>query len=179
MFAVVLILLALAGGSVATYFLMDAPRRRAQERLAELEQGWRELDDDRIRFDEEDRRLRERKRELAAAAATHDERERALAAREVEFSRRVITYDDLTNENRLLRTDLRNAVVHAAYLEQLQHAHRSGATAVSEQRDQLGRAYFDEVVAAAKKAITPNNYPTLKQKVRTAAERVRGSGAAA
>src|SRR6266545_901210 len=177
MFAVVLILLALAGGCAATYFLMDAPRRRATERLARLEEGWSELDDDRIRFDEEDRQLRGRKRDLAAAITAHEERERSLVAREAEFNRRAITYNDLANENRLLRTDLRNAVVHAAYLEQLQHANRSGATAASEQRNQLGLAYFGEAVAAAKKAVTPNNYPTMKQKVRTAAERVRGAGA--
>src|SRR5690349_2425231 len=79
---VFLIFLALAGDSVGTYFVMDAPRRRAQERLASGG-GWQELDD-RIRFTEEDRQLPGRKRELAATTA-QEERERAMVAREAEF----------------------------------------------------------------------------------------------
>jgi hypothetical protein len=177
MFAVVLILLALVGGSAATYYIMDGPRRRGLERLAEIDQDRQELDDERARFAEEDQQLRGRKRELAATVAAHEQRAQSLTAREAEFNRRAITYNDLAAENRLLRTDLKNAVVHTAYLEQLHHANRSGATTASEQRDQLGRAYFDEVVAVAKKTLTPNNYPTVKQRVRTAAQRVRGSGA--
>jgi hypothetical protein len=64
-------------------------------------------------------------------------------------------YSDLVAENRILRTDLKNAAVHAAYLEHAPSADRSGAVAVAEERDRLGQMYFDEVVAAAKKAITP------------------------
>jgi T5orf172 domain len=40
----------------------------------------------------------------------------------------------------------------------------------------LGRAYFDEVVATAKKAMTTSNLPQNNQRVRTAAEWVRGAG---
>ena len=170
MFAVALILLALAGGSAGTYYLMDAPRRRGRELLAAAERERADLEEDRARFDE-------RRDRLAAATLACGQRELALAAREAEFNRRAVTYADLAAENGVLRTELKNAVVHAGYLEQAQHVGRFGTSAASGQRDRLGRAYFEEVVAAAKKALTPGTYPSAKQKVRTAAERARGEGA--
>src|SRR5262245_10342095 len=127
MFAVILIILALAGGIAGTYYLMDGPRRRALERLVALKRDQRDLDDDRERFEETSRRLEERRRQLTASVVEYDRRVAELANRETEFGRRVIAYDELAAENRILRADLRNAVVHAAYLERLQHENRSGA----------------------------------------------------
>jgi hypothetical protein len=149
--------------------LMDGPRRRGRELLARAEEERAELDDDLARFEE-------RRERLAAAVAARGQREQAVAAREAEFDRRAVTCADLAAENGVLRTELKNAAVHAAYLEQTQQLGRVGAAAVG-QRDRLGRAYFEEVVTAAKKALTPSTYPGAKQKVRTAAERVRGEGA--
>lgn len=171
-----LMLLALAGGCVATYFIMDAPRRRATERLAKLN---RQLDDVREEQDELDRRERKltaQASQLEAATAQTALRERALASRQQEYDRRAISYVDLENENRLLRAELKNATVHAAFLEHLRQTDRAGHTSVSDQRDTLGRAYFDEVIAAAKKAMTASNLPQNNQRVRTAAERVRAAG---
>ncbi len=170
MFAVALVVLALVGGSAGTYYLMDAPRRRAKALLAEAERDREQLDEDRARFDA-------RAQRLSAAVAACEQREATLGARAAEFDRRAITYADLGGENALLRTELKNAVVHTAYLEQAQHAGRSGASAAAGQRDRLGRAYFEDVVAGAKKALTPGTYPSVKQKVRAAAERVRAEGA--
>jgi hypothetical protein len=170
MVVVALVLLALIGGSAGTYFLMDGPRRRGRELLARAEEERAELDDDLARFEE-------RRERLAAAVAACGQREQAVAAREAEFDRRAVAYADLAAENGVLRTELKNAVVHAAYLEQVQQIGRVGASASVGQRDRLGRAYFEEIVTAAKKALTPSTYPGAKQKVRTAAERVRGEGA--
>lgn len=169
MFVVVLVIIALVGGSAAMYFIMDGPRRRGRELLARAERDRRRLDRDLARFEDDERRLR-------GAEAACERRAAELAAREAEFNRRAISYNDLAAENQILRTDLRNAVVHAAYLEQLHHTHQSGSVAVAAQRDRLGRAYFDEVVAAARKALTPSAYPAVKNRVRTAAERVRAAG---
>ena len=176
MFAVALMLLALAGGAAATYFVMDAPRRQAVERAAAVARDRRRLDADRERHEDEVRRHEARARQLAAAVAANERRAGELVARETEFGRRVIAYGDLAAENQLLRAELKNATVHAAYLDHLHHADRSGASAASGRRDRLGRAYFDEVVAAARKGLTPGAYPTTKQRVRAAAD--RGAAAA-
>jgi hypothetical protein len=176
MAAVVLILLALVGGSVATYFAMDAPRRRAEERLARLEADRADLEHDREAHLEQSRKLDLRSRQLAAAVASHEKREAEFASRDADFNRRVISYSELASENRVLRVELKNALAHAAYLEQIQHTHNSMSSAVARQRDQLGRDYFDEVVAAARKALTPTTYTTCKQRVRAAAERLRSAG---
>ena len=57
MFAVALIILALIIGCIVTYFLMDAPRRRAEEFRATLERDQSDLATQRERFHEEDRQL--------------------------------------------------------------------------------------------------------------------------
>lgn len=177
MFAAVLVLLALAGGSAGTYFLMDEPRRRALRRLAALERDRRDLEDDWAELEGAERRFEERRRQLAAAVSAANEREGALAGREAEFGRRAVAYDELVAENGLLRAELRTAAVHAAYLEEARHAGQSDAAALAGQRDRLGRAYFDEVAASARKAVTPSNYPAAKQRVLSAAARVRAEGA--
>jgi hypothetical protein len=177
MFAAVLVLIALAGGAAGTYFLMDEPRRRARRHLAALRRERRDLEDDWGELEEAERRFEERRTQLAAAVSAADARAAALAAREAEFGRRVVSYDELAAENGILRGELRTAAVHAAYLEQAQHAGHSGAAALAGQRDRLGRAYFEEAVAAARKALTPAAYPALKQRVRAAAARARAEGA--
>lgn len=176
MLAAFLVIVALIGGSVATYFIMDAPRRRAVELRTALERDRQDLDEKRERFNEEARQQDARARQLAASVAACDRRAEQLKNREAEFDRRAVAYADLAAENRLLRVELKSATVHAAYLEQLQQTNRAGTSTVSDQRDQLGRLYFEEVVAAARKAITPSTYPTNKQRVQTAAARVRSAG---
>jgi hypothetical protein len=176
MAAAALILLALAGGSVATYFIMDEPRRQAKKRALRLQREQIELDEDRERFNDKAHKLKARADHLPTEVAAHQKRASELDAKTAEFDRRVISYADLTAENRILRTDLKNSTVHADYLEQLQHNNKSGIASIALQRDRLGRAYFDEVVSAAWKALTPSTYPTAKQRVRTAAERVRAEG---
>ena len=88
MLAAVLTILGLAGGVAGTFFIMDAPRRRAVElrrRLEhELDAARHERDDNADRA----RRLADRDRDLRKAEATLDRRTE-------EFDRRAVTYDDL------------------------------------------------------------------------------------
>ena len=176
MVALVLTLLALVGGCTATYFVMDAPRRKAVERLAKLDRRQRELDVEQGRLEERARRLEVQNGRLGAATADLDSRVKEFTARRQEFDKRVILYDDLAAENRILRSDLKNSVVHASYLEHLRQVDQAGQSSAADQRDELGRAYFDEVSGAAKKAVNPSNLPQCNQRVRTAAERVRSAG---
>lgn len=176
MVAFVLTLLALAGGCTGTYFVMDAPRRKAVERHAKLDRRQRELDVEQGRLEERARRLEQQSKRLSAATAELDRRVNEFTARKHEFDQRVIAYDDLAAENRILRSDLKNSVVHASYLEHLRQVDQVGRSSAADQRDELGRAYFDEVSGAAKRAVNPSNLPQCNQRVRTAAERVRSAG---
>jgi hypothetical protein len=168
--------LALLGGCVATYFIMDAPRKRALGRQKKLDRELYDVEQDREQLDRVERRLKARAAELDTRATWQTRREQSLATRQQEFNAQAVSYAELQTENRLLRTELKNTAVHAAFLEHIQQQHRAGATSVAEQRDSLGRAYFEEVVAAARRAMTASNLPQNNQKVRTAAERVRAAG---
>ncbi|MDY3550976.1 GIY-YIG nuclease family protein [Gemmata sp. JC717] len=176
MFAVALIVLALAGGSTATYFLMDAPRREALKRLAAVLRDREDLEADREELEIALRAHEQRSRQLAAAVAANDRRAADLGTREAALERRVISYNDLTAENQLLRTELKNAAVHAAYLEQVQHASRSGASSAADQRDRLGRLYFEEIASAARRQVGPTTFATAVQRVQAAARQVRADG---
>ncbi|VTR97899.1 Phage protein OS=Escherichia coli STEC_MHI813 GN=ECSTECMHI813_3288 PE=4 SV=1: T5orf172 [Gemmata massiliana] len=176
MFAVALILLALVGGSTVTYFLMDAPRRRAERRLRDLRRDEIDLDLDREELDERGRRIDDRARQLAAAIAATDRRNAELSQREGEFGRRVISYDELVTQNQFLTSELRNTLLHTSFLEQQQHANQSGTSTVTEQRDRLGRAYFDEVLSTACRQITPTNFTTMTRRIDDVAAVVRGAG---
>lgn len=172
----VLMLFAFVGGAALTYAVMDAPRRQAKERLQTVD---RELEDARRLRDDLDRRERsldKRDAEAGRREAAVVQKERVLATRVQEFDRKSISHADLENENRLLRSELKNHTVHTAYLEHLRQTDRTGQGAVVEQREELGLAYFKEVTSGARKSITTSNLPQCNQRVRTAAEWVRARG---
>jgi hypothetical protein len=155
---------------------MDGPRRRAIQQLDRLSRKLRDVEDERDRLEDKARRLDDRAARLNHAIAEHDRRVDEFNTRRIEFDRRMIAYDELATENRILRTELKNSVVHAAYLEHLRQVGQAGQSSAADQRDELGRAYFDEIVTTARKAINTANLPQNNQRVRTAAERVRAAG---
>lgn len=99
-----------------------------------------------------------------------------LAAQRGKHDARVIAYESLAHENRLLKSEIKNLSIHTAFLEHLRETSRAGQTTAAEQRDELGRAYFEEVVSAVRKVITASNLPQNRQRVQAAAERVRAAG---
>ena len=110
---------------------------------------------ERVEIDELRRNLIAKDEQLRRVAAT-------LAHNTAEFDRRVITYDALAHELRLLKVDLRNIAlavdrsdVRIADASQLQ-------VILVKQRDELGRAFLDEIHAAIRKAITASNFPASK-----------------
>jgi hypothetical protein len=173
MFAVALVALAFGAGCTLTYFVMEAPNRRAKEQLGRLRRERSEVADERDEVDRAAAAIAARERSVAVAEQRHARDARDLAAKAEAFGKRVITYDDLATENRIVNADLANVAAQIAHLEyQL-----GDAAGVAAGRDRLGAAYFDEVHAAAKKALTPSNYPAVKQRVRAAAVVVRTAGA--
>ena len=101
MLAAILSILALAGGALVTFFIMDAPRRSALVLRRRLNE-----ESERLRQAQEDHEARSKR--LAAQVRDFRESEDALARRREEFQRRVISFDELNQENRLLKVDLRN-----------------------------------------------------------------------
>ena len=160
-----LMILAFIGGVGLTYAIMDAPRRQAKTKEAKLN---RQMHEAREYYEE----LVQYERNLKDRAALTEKREAELIKRE----KRAVSYADLENENRLLRSELKNHTLHTAYLEHVRQSDRAGHTSVGDQRDQLGHAYFKEVAGWTRKSITTSNLPQSNQRVRTAAEWVRGCG---
>jgi hypothetical protein len=173
MFALFLAMLGLVGGSVATYFLMDAPRRRIAGRLQRLDQE--ELDQQRTRdrLNQDHRQLSEQIRQFEAGLAEHRKNVRDWNCKVEEFDKRVISYSDLETENRMLKLEVKNLVVQVAYLEQNQKIIKSAALDDQTQRNEIAKWYLDETIAAARKGLTANNYHAAKQRVQSAVERIR------
>jgi hypothetical protein len=171
-----LMLLAFGGGIALTYAIMDSPRRQAKAKEAKLDRQLLDAEEFQEELDRRERKLNARITEAERFEAGLKSREQSLAARQHEYDRRTVSYSDLENENRLLRSELRNHTLHTAYLEHLRQSDRAGRTSVSDQRDELGFAYFKEVAGWTRKSINAGNLPQSNQRVRTAAEWVRGCG---
>jgi hypothetical protein len=169
MLAAVLTVLALAGGVAMTFFIMDAPRRRAADLSRRLEA---ELDAARRSYEENE----ERARRLAARTADLRDAQAALDRRAAELERRAVTYDDLAAESRLLKADLRNMALQVARAQAQAAEAARGSAALAPQRDLLGQAYLEEVRAATRKSLTASNYPASKRRLEAALGRLEGAG---
>lgn len=175
-FPFILMLLGLVSGIVATYFIMDDPRRRSIERLKKLDDREDQLIQERDSINQRERFLKTRTAELETLSSGLVSRDQTLLARQKEFESKAVSYADLENENRLIRTELKNINVHNAYLEHLRNIDRAGHTTIGDQRDQLGQLYFNEVLNSARKAITTSNLPQNNQRIRNATETLRNAG---
>src|SRR5262249_18374382 len=165
MWTIALTVLALAGGVAATFFIMDAPRRRANDLQRRLREELNEVHQERDENEDRARRLAAQARDLRDADA-------ALVRREREFDRRAIAYEDLATENRLVKADLRNMALVAAQME-----HQVGQLGtLSRQREKLGQAYLEEVRAPTRKALTASNYPASKRRIEDALRRLETAG---
>ncbi len=171
-----LLLLALIGGVVLTYAIMDAPRRQAQAQGVKLKLELLDAEERHEKLDRRERKLGARAAEAERIEAGLARRVHSLSALQKEFDLKAVTYTELENENRLLRSELKNHTLHTSYLEHLRQTDRAGHSEASDQRDELGHAYFKEVAGWTRKTITTSNLPQSNQRVRTAAEWVRGRG---
>lgn len=169
MLAAVLSLLSLAGGASVTFFIMDAPRRRAVELR-------RRLDDDLDAAERERRDNQTWAGDLNVRDQNLRSAEAALARRTTEFDRRAVSYEDLRAENRLIKADLRNMALLVAQREARGNEVGRERTGLGRDRDDLGRAYLDEVVAASRKGLTVSNYPASKRRVEQALARLDAAG---
>lgn len=169
MLALVLTVLALAGGSIVTFFIMDGPRRRATELRRRLEEERESVRQD--RWDNEDRARR-----LAAQLTELRDARDSLDRRTAEFDRRAITYDDLAAENRLIKADLKNMALVVAQSEQQAFEASQSRTTLNQQRDTLAHAYLEEVRASTRKTLTATNYPASKRRLEEAIRQLESAG---
>ena len=143
MLAAFLALLGLLGGGAITYFLMDAPRRRYLVELLDLKSARRRLQEDMENHRVEATRQRLYEQELNRRDDRLIIEERKFAQARAAFAERAISYGTLENENRLLRSELKNAAVHTAYLEHMKDSSRMSESVVELQRNSLGKSYFE------------------------------------
>ena len=176
MLAAFLALLGLLGGGAITYFLMDAPRRRYLVELLDLKSARRRLQEDMENHRVEATRQRLYEQELNRRDDRLIIEERKFAQARAAFAERAISYGTLENENRLLRSELKNAAVHTAYLEHMKDSSRMSESVVELQRNSLGKSYFEEVVTNAKRALSLSNYIQQKKRIQSVADRLRDGG---
>lgn len=171
-----LALLGFLGGGAIAYFLMDAPRRKYLNELQELKSGRRRLQDEIENHRLEGARQRLYERELNQRDDRLDIEERKFAQTRAAFAERAISYGILETENRILRSELKNAAVHTAFLEHLKDSSRMSESVVELQRNTLGKSYFEEVVTNSKRSLTLSNYIQQKKRIQSVAERLRDGG---
>jgi hypothetical protein len=135
MMIVLLMLFACAAGSVATYFIFDAPRRRAQARVEKI--------------------FRE----------TEQRRDEILYDTQLRQDELLRKWGDLTVENPLIKTELRNLILQLAHRTAGHREVETRIAAVCQQRDELGRLLLKEVHALTRKALTVNNYVEMNQRL--------------
>lgn len=175
-FGMILSLIFFLGGGAIAYAILDAPRRKAKQELTRLNLRQAELDDYHARLESVAARLGERESALSAQAIDLDQRAKGLSFQVAEFGQRVISYDELGVENQILKRDLKNLAHQAAHHDFTQSDSHGALAALKLQRDRLGRKYFEEVIAATKKNVTPGNYISLKKRIEIAAAFVRVEG---
>ena len=176
MLIVFLLILSLGGGVAGTYFVMDSHRRRYKQNLLELERTRENLRTELARA----RDIRERNEAVKLKLA---ERTKLFETQSLEFTKlrqdfdsRLISYDNLKAECAVLKTDLRNIVIHLDFLSNQRETTSGENQAFTSQRDQLGLELFEECFRNAKRMITTSNYTTQKQRVERMAMTVRGVG---
>jgi len=169
MLAAILSILALAGGALVTFFIMDAPRRSALVLRRRLNE-----ESERLRQAQEDHEARSKR--LAAQVRDFRESEDALARRREEFQRRVISFDELNQENRLLKVDLRNMTLLVSRGENAVQEAESNRNILTQSRDSLGHEFLEEVRNSTRKALTANNYSASKRRIENAIQRLEING---
>lgn len=176
MFGAFLAIVGLAGGTAITYFIMDTARRKYVHGFENLKSARRELEDD----IEEYRAKAKRQIEFEKQLNRRDERliveERTFAQARTAFAERAIEYGTLQSENRILRSELKNAGIHTAYLEHMKDSSRMSESVIEIQRNTLGKNYFDEVTTNSKRSLTLANYVNQKRRVQSVASRLREIG---
>ena len=176
MFGAFLAFVGLIGGATVTYFIMDAPRRKHVNQLKELTLARCRLDDE----IEEHRTQAKRQIEFEKQLNQRDDRliveERKFAEVRTAFAGRAIEYGTLQNENRILRSELKNAGVHTAYLEHMRDSSRVSESAIEIQCNTLGKNYFEEVATNSKRSLTLANYINQKKRVQSVVSRLREIG---
>jgi len=154
-----------AGGCAVTYAIMETPCRKARQKLLHLQAEEVELENERAKQQAIAASFDRRESQLAAQIIEYQQRVNSLAVQTGAFERRVITWEDLSAENQILKTDLKNIDLQVSRSDYVQHVTHQELVTVRGQRDRLGRTFFEEVCATAKRSVTPGSYISLKKRL--------------
>jgi len=156
---VVVVSIAFAGGAALVYFLTERTRKETLERQTKLDRQANELTDFRAKLTEYNAQLQNRETDTAA-------REASVAARIADFQKRVISYDDLANENRILRLDLRRVDVELRKQIAEDGATRNRQIEIDTLAGTLAKRFLKDNVAWITKSLTADNFAASKQKLK-------------
>jgi len=93
------------------------------------------------------------------------ERAAELQARIDQFNKQHVTYDELMNENRILKTDIRNISVNAAKQDYQNQDLGRKQQLIDAKSNVLGRRYLNETLKWIDDALSPNNFSVSKQRL--------------
>ena len=173
---IALMFAALVCGAVVMYFVMDAPRRQSLERVSILDKKEQQLQEDNEDLQERRRVIRNAEDDLRAAKIAHDEAERKSAIAKAEHEAKIISYAALQQENRVLKTDLRNTLLATSRQEYEQVRVRKQQDEIEARVNDLGRRHLDDTQAWIGKSLTPNNSIASKERLAKAIASARGIG---
>lgn len=166
------VLLALFGfvcGAALVFFVFEPRRKRVDDLDRKLKRFNEELEDrDERLLIEADRLRRER--------TSFELMRNQFQSERLEFNQRIITYDDLSRENLILKTDLRNLAITAAKQDYEHRELSRRQTKVQELADALGERYLSETQKWVARSLTTSNYTSNKNRLIDAIARCRAIG---
>jgi len=155
-------LVGFACGGLAMFFALDAKRKRVEKLHQQQETQVRQNQ-------ERSEEINNRQKQLNQAIAS-------LNSGRQEFEKQVISYRELTDENGLLKRDLRNLAINMRKLELDRDVQPQSQAVIAQKVDEIGSRYLKENVKWIGNSLNANNFASCKQRLQDVIERCRGIG---
>jgi hypothetical protein len=199
MIYVIFAILGFLGGVASVYFALESRRKAIESKKRQLDERETQLRNARSEFErqasqwtsEQNARLHatqsqfqtqcaqwtaeQQSRWDSAWSELQTQTERVSAAR-LEIEGKVVSYQNLADENRLLKRDLRNLDVRGRKLQLDQEVQRQAFDAQRTKVEELGGRYLKENVKWIGASLTANNFVTCKQRLQDVIGRCRDIG---
>jgi hypothetical protein len=136
-----------------------------RKRVEDLDRQLRRL---KVQLEDESERLETEEKRIASMRRTIEIEQSLFTTRQQEFNRKAITYEELEQENRILKTDLRNQVIASAKLAHDMKEQRIWQKQIDDKANELGRCYLKETRKWVERSLTQNNYASNKTRLEEA-----------
>lgn len=166
-------LVGFACGGLAMFIALDAKRKRVQEMQRQQEKQIREnkeqLETIQARENKFDGEMQRQQTQFSQAVA-------GLNTARKDFENQVITYREVTDENVILKRDLRNLAINLKKLDLDRELHNRSQVMLDKKVDELCRRYLKESVKWISNSLNANNFANCKQRLQDVIERCRDIG---